>query len=225
VADTAVGFEFDAGLALAGPQEQDCLLERLRRGDEAAYEALIQQYEEPIYNLVGRLVDDPADAADVTQEVFIKVFRKVAWFRGESSLKTWIYRIAVNEARNQKRWFSRHKGREVTLEPEAGQAQGYRDWLEDDGPSPLQIALDRETRDCIEAALTQVNPSFRAALVLREVEGLSYEQVAEILQISLGTVKSKILRGREALRKQLAAEFERCSPSGPVCRRALDLAR
>jgi RNA polymerase sigma-70 factor, ECF subfamily len=220
VADTAVGFEFDAGLALVGPQEQDCLLERLRRGDEAAYEALIQQYEEPIYNLVSRLVDDPADAADVTQEVFIKVFRKVAWFRGESSLKTWVYRIAVNEARNQKRWFSRHKGREVTLEPDPGQCQGYRDWLEDDGPSPLQIALDRETRDRIEAALTQVNPSFRAALVLREMEGLSYEQVAEILQISLGTVKSKILRGREALRKQLAAEFDRCSPSGSVCRRA-----
>jgi RNA polymerase sigma-70 factor, ECF subfamily len=220
VADTAFGFEFDAGLAVAGPREQDCLLEGLRRGDEAAYETLIQQYEEPVYNLVSRLVDDSADAADVTQEVFIKVFRKVTWFRGESSLKTWIYRIAVNEARNQRRWFSRHKSREVTLEPEAGQAQGYRDWLEDEGPSPLQITLDRETRECIEAALKQVNPSFRPALVLREIEGLSYEQVAEILQISLGTVKSKILRGREALRKQLTAEFDGCSPSGPVCRRA-----
>ncbi|HEY7336104.1 MAG TPA: sigma-70 family RNA polymerase sigma factor [Bryobacteraceae bacterium] len=219
MADTAVGLEFESALTLSGASAEDCLLEGLRRGEEAAYETLIQDYEHPVFNLVSRLVDDSADAADVVQEVFIKVFRKVASFRGESSLRTWIYRIAVNEARNQRRWFTRHKGKEVTLEPTPGETQGYCDWLEDAGRSPFEVTLDRETEALIESALRNVNPAFRAALVLREIEGFSYEEVAEILQISMGTVKSKILRGREALRKSLTAELDRSSAVSFVCGR------
>ena len=121
MADTTVGFQFDAALRVCGSagseSEEIALLAGLRHGDEAAYEILIQRYEGPVYSLVARLVDDPADAADAVQEVFLKVFRKIGWFRGESSLKTWIYRIAVNEARNQHRWFGRHRKREVGLEP------------------------------------------------------------------------------------------------------------
>ena len=95
------------------------------------------------------------------------------------------------------------------LEPEPGEAMGYRDWLEDPRRSPFQETLDHETRALIEDALTEVNASFRSALVLREIEGLSYEEIGEILEISLGTVKSRILRGREALRKSLAKRLER----------------
>jgi RNA polymerase sigma-70 factor (ECF subfamily) len=211
VADTTVGFQFEAALRLAGTAapEDTTLLEGLRRGEEAAYETLIQRYEKPVYSLVSRLVDDPADAADAVQEVFLKVFRKVGWFRGESSLKTWIYRIAINEARNQRRWFGRHRQREVGLDPEPGEAAGgYGNWLEDQHPSPFDIALDHETRALIEDALNEVSPAFRAALVLREMEGLSYEEISEILEISLGTVKSRIMRGREALRKSLGARLE-----------------
>ena len=189
------------------------------------FQTLVEHHKKILYKVCNSYCRNRDDREDLAQEIIIQLWRSFERFDERCRFSTWMYRIAVNEARNQKRWFSRHKGREVTLEPEDSQGQGYRDWLEDDGPSPLQIALDRETRDCIEAALTQVNPSFRAALVLREMEGLSYEQVAEILQISLGTVKSKILRGREALRKHLAADFDRRSPSGSVCRRALDLAR
>ncbi|HLH43652.1 MAG TPA: sigma-70 family RNA polymerase sigma factor [Bryobacteraceae bacterium] len=224
MADTAVGLEFEAALALGRAGSEERLLVGLRRGDESAFEVLIQDYELPIFNLVSRLVDDSADAADVVQEVFIKVFRKVTSFRGESSLRTWIYRIAVNEARNHRRWFARHKRREVTLEPLPGETRGYSDWLEDAARSPFELALDRETEKLVEDALRKVSPAFRAALVLREIEGLSYEEVAEILQISLGTVKSKILRGREALRKSLAAELDRASAVGTACGRPAKVA-
>jgi RNA polymerase sigma-70 factor (ECF subfamily) len=161
--------------------------------------------------VVSRLMDDPSDAADVVQEVFLKVFRNVGSFRGESSLKTWIYRIAVNEARNHRRWFSRHRRQEVGLDADPGETHGYQDWLPDPGRSPFEATLDHETQALIEDALAKVNPKFRAALVLRELEGLSYEEIAEILDISLGTVKSRILRGRDALRKQLAGRLEPAS--------------
>jgi RNA polymerase sigma-70 factor (ECF subfamily) len=217
LADTTVGLEFDAAGAIFPATGEDRLLEGLRRGDELAYETLIQQYEQPVYSLVSRLVDDSADASDVVQEVFLKVFRKVASFRGESSLKTWIYRIAVNEARNQRRWFSRHKRQEVCLDPTPGETQGYSEWLEDAGPSPFDMTLDHETAELIENALKDVSQPFRAALVLREVEGLSYEEVSEILEISLGTVKSRILRGREALRKSLTARLQQRSQVPFAC--------
>lgn len=230
MADTTVGFEFDASLGLSAaisPRDEEiALLEGLRRTDESAYETLILRYEQPIFSLVSRLVEDSADAADVVQEVFLKVFRKVDSFRGDSSLKTWIYRIAVNEARNQRRWFGRHRRREVGLDPSPGEVQGYADWLEDPGRSPFQLTLDHETKAAIEEALKEVNAAFRAALVLREIEGLSYEEIAEILEISLGTVKSRILRGREALRQallaRLSADRSRSFSSGRI--QKLDLA-
>jgi RNA polymerase sigma-70 factor (ECF subfamily) len=184
------------------------LVQGLRTGVESAYETLIARFEQPVFNVVSRLMDDPSDAADVVQEVFLKIFRNIGLFRGDSSLKTWIYRIAVNEARNHRRWFSRHRRQEVGLEADPGETRGYQDWLPDPGRSPFEATLDHETRALIEAALCKVNPKFRAALVLREIEGMSYEEIAGILDISLGTVKSRILRGRDALRKHLADRFE-----------------
>ena len=207
MADTALGFQFDGLVAGASYDEESALLQGLRQGDEAAYEALIQRYEHPIFSLVSRLADNPADAADVVQDVFVKIFRNVGSFRGESSLKTWIYRIAVNQARNQRRWFGRHGRQEVGLEPEPGEMQGYQDWLQDPGPSPFDLTLDGETQVLVEAALQNVPAAFRAALILREMDGLSYEQIAEVLEITLGTVKSRILRGREALKKNLTEKL------------------
>jgi RNA polymerase sigma-70 factor (ECF subfamily) len=208
VADTTVGFEFDACAPILVREDESALVTELRAGVDAAYEILIQRFEGPVFNIVSRLLDDPSDGADVVQEVFLKIFRNIASFRQDSSLKTWIYRIAVNEARNHRRWFSRHRRQEVGLEAEPGDAQGYQDWLPDPGRSPFETAVDRETREMIEDALAKVNAPFRAALVLREIEGLSYEEIAEILEISLGTVKSRILRGRDALRKHLAGRLE-----------------
>ncbi|MBY0502518.1 MAG: sigma-70 family RNA polymerase sigma factor [Bryobacteraceae bacterium] len=186
---------------------QDALLiERLRANEEMAYEELIQRFEHPVYNLVYRLLNDPSESADVVQEVFLKVFRKVDGFRGDCSLKTWIYRIAVHESYNQRRWFRRHRQQETALESGDEQTLSYMDVIPDAGPSPFQMTLDHETRERIEAALQEVKPVFRAAVILRDIEELSYEEIASILDTNLGTVKSRILRGREAVRKQLVAE-------------------
>jgi RNA polymerase sigma-70 factor, ECF subfamily len=186
------------------------LVVRLRDGDNAAYEALIDRFEHPVFNLVSRLLENPTDAADVTQEVFLKVFRNIGSFRGDSTLKTWVYRIAVNESRNQRRWFGRHRKQEVTIEPAFQKSDGWRDILPDPSPSPLDLVMNRERQELLETALGEINPNFRAVLVLREIESLNYDEIADILEISLGTVKSRILRGRDALRLRLA---ERLKPA------------
>jgi RNA polymerase sigma-70 factor, ECF subfamily len=187
-------------------EEDARLLRGLRAGIDSAYEELLARYQQPVYGMVYRLLGDQNDACDVVQEVFLKVFRSVHSFRERSSLRTWIYRIAVNEAHNHRRWFSRHRKREVAMESD----QDHRvcDVTPDPGPSPFDFALDRETHQLIERALEEISPVFRTAVVLRDVEGLGYEEIAEILQISLGTVKSRILRGREALRRVLSERLE-----------------
>ena len=153
-------------------------------------------------------MNDPSDASDVVQEVFLKVFRNVGHFRGQSSLKTWIFRIAINEAHNQRRWFFRHRHREVGIEDEQEDSRSRADTLADAAQSPYDYVLDQEQQALIEAALSRINPTFRAAVVLRDITDLSYEEIAEILQVSLGTVKSRILRGREALRLELEKKLQ-----------------
>ena len=188
----------------AGVSEEDArILRGLRAGIETAYEELIERYEQPVYNVAYRLLGNQTDACDVAQEVFLKIFRGVSAFRQHSSLRTWVYRIAVNEAYNHRRWFSRHARHEVPMERETVDHEGCYEFVQDPGPSPYEQALDSETRTLIEQALTRINPIFRTAVVLRDIQNLSYEEIAEILQVSLGTVKSRILRGREALRREL----------------------
>ncbi len=191
-----------------GSTDDALLVEGLRNGEAAAYESLIDDYQQAVYNLVLRLVSDPSDANDVVQEVFLKVFRKIAAFRGDSSLKTWIYRIAVNEAYNYQRWFSRHRKQEIGLETDDSSGFTYFQKLSDPARSPFDCAAEQEQHALIERALDGLSPSFRAAVVLRDIEELSYEEIADVLQVALGTVKSRILRGREALRKELAGRLE-----------------
>jgi len=204
VSDTTLGIRLDKCLEQTPSADPRWLLEGLRTGSPDAYETLVTLHQQPLYNLVYRLMDDVSDTNDVVQEVFLKVFRNVAAFRGNSSLKTWIYRIAINEAYNHRRWFSRHKRREVGLEHDGNDSQPYEDRLRDPGRSPLDLAAGREIRSMVENALADVNPVFRSAVVLRDIEDLSYEEIAEVLDVSLNTVKSRILRGREALRVALA---------------------
>jgi RNA polymerase sigma-70 factor, ECF subfamily len=189
-----------------GISEQDArILRGLRAGIEDAYEELINRYEQPIYSMVYRLLGSQTDACDVVQEVFLKIFRGVNSFREQSSLRTWIYRIAVNEVHNHRRWWARHCRHEVSIDHdrEHPERDGSVEFAADPGRSPYEQALDSETRTLIERALTRINPAFRTAVVLRDIQNLSYEEIAEILQLSLGTVKSRILRGREALRREL----------------------
>jgi RNA polymerase sigma-70 factor (ECF subfamily) len=179
------------------------LVERLRQGEAEAYEELLRTYADAVHNLVYRLLNQPADAPDVVQEVFMKVYRNLGSFQGKSTLKTWIYRIAVNEAYNHRRWFSRHRRNEVDLAGADDSTLGLDEILPDGRRTPFELTADHETRALIEEALLRINPAFRSAVVLRDIEELSYEEIAEVLQISLGTVKSRILRGREALRVEL----------------------
>ncbi|MGA2882751.1 MAG: sigma-70 family RNA polymerase sigma factor [Bryobacteraceae bacterium] len=205
MADTAVGLHIEG--CLFSHAEEDALVTALSQGAEDAYEILIQRYQQPVYSLVCRLMNDPGDAPDIVQEVFLKVFRNIGAFRGNSSLKTWIYRIAVNEAYNHRRWFCRHQRQEVAFGSEEGTPH-YAGGMMDPGRSPFEQAADHETRALVEQALEKLNPKFRAAVVLRDIEDLNYEDIATVLDVSLGTVKSRIMRGREALRKILEGRLE-----------------
>ena len=199
--------------ALTLQAEEAALVEELRAGSEEAFAWLIARFHHPIYSLLARTVHDRADAADLTQEVFVKVFRGIKSFHGESSLRTWIYRIALHEASNQRRWWSRHCRQEVTIETETGesgegQALCIRDTLVDEHESPFEMAAQSELRAHVEAELRQVPDPFRTIVILRDIEGLAYEEIAEILGINMGTVKSRLMRGRANLKARLASFVE-----------------
>ena len=200
----------DSNLFGLNPEATDdaLLADLLRQGSEDAYELLVARFQQPVYNLVYRLLSDPGESYDVVQEVFLKIFRNIATFRNQSSLKTWIYRIAVNEVHNYRRWFYRHRRQEVILEDEIEGGKNFGDTVPDRGRTPYDYALNGEKRVMIEDALAHINPMFRAAIVLRDVEELSYEEIADVLDISLGTVKSRITRGREAMRRELEGRLE-----------------
>jgi RNA polymerase sigma-70 factor (ECF subfamily) len=184
------------------------LVESLREGSEQAYEELLIRFQQPVYALALRLLDDQSEACDVVQEVFLKVFRNVGAFRGQSTLKTWIYRITVNEAHNARRWFFRHRRAEVELDKNPDESRSWKEIIPDRSRSPFDEAFDSEQHIMIEAALKRINPIFREAVALRDISDLAYEEIAEILGVSLGTVKSRILRGREALREELVGSLK-----------------
>ena len=197
--------------ALTLHTEEAALIAELQAGSDEAFSWLITRYHQPIYSLLARTVRDPADAADLTQDVFVKVFRGIKSFHGESSLRTWIYRIALHEGLNQRRWWSRHKQQEVTIETEtldceSGEPTRLKEMLVDPGESPYEMASHTEARERVESALQNVPEPFRMTLILRDIEGFVYEEVAEMLGVNLGTVKSRLVRGRACLKQLLIAD-------------------
>jgi len=196
--------------ALTHQSEEAALIAELQAGSEEAFEWLIAHYHQPIFSLLTRAVRDRSDAADLTQEVFVKIFRGIGSFHGESSLRTWIYRIALHEASNQRRWWVRHRQQEVpieheTMETSCGTPVRLKEMLVDPAESPYDLALHEETRQRVEAALNQVPEPYRTTLILRDIEGFVYEEVAEMQGVNLGTVKSRLVRGRAALKALLTA--------------------
>jgi RNA polymerase sigma-70 factor (ECF subfamily) len=195
--------------------EDAALVAELKAGSEQAFGLLIAQYHQPLYTLIARSLQDPADAADITQEVFVKVFRSIRSFHGDSSLRTWLYRIALHEASNQRRWWSRHKRQEITIDSSAsepdedGQSLCLSATLADRRDSPYDHAVQAQTRERVEAALRELPEAYRNVVVLREIEGFAYEEIAEILNCNLGTVKSRLTRGRIALKALLAGGLAR----------------
>ncbi len=192
----------DWASALTWGSDEAELVHELQAGSETAFDWLVTHYHAPVFNLILGMLGDTSDAADGTQEVFLKAFRGICRFRQGSSLKTWLYRIAIREALNHKRWFKRHLQKNVSIDaqPEEGQA---RMEVEDLGATPFEQLAEREIQVAVQGALQQVPDVFRSAVILRDLEGLSYEEVAEVLECSVGTVKSRILRGRRALKEIL----------------------
>src|SRR6476620_9352321 len=188
------------------PTPDDQFLERLRRGEAAAYERLVAEHSGDVYALLFRLTNDSEEARDLTQETFLRAFQSIGRCRGDASLKTWIYRIGINQARNRWRWWRRRK-RDVTVSLDATSDQFEKPLAailpSDKSPSPEQQTLARERETQIREALCGLRQSYRVAVILRDVEGFSYEEIAQTLQISIGTVKSRISRGRLELRRQL----------------------
>lgn len=190
------------------------LVERLQAGEREAFEELVQEYQADVYGLLYHLLGDGEDARDATQETFLKIYCHIGRFRGECELRTWIYRIAVNEAANHLRWWRRRR-RDCTISLDGGEEDGHplRESLADHRATPEQRVLEQEQRHRVQQALYQIKPKFRMALILRDIEGCSYEEIADMLGISLGTVKSRIARGREMLRQQVLRMQHRPSAS------------
>src|ERR1700752_1928214 len=191
----------------ARSQEEAAIVAELKAGSEAAYAWLIGEFQQPVYGLVYRVINDPADAADTTQDVFLKVFRGMKHFHGGASLKTWIYRIALHEAANPRRGWFRHKAKETSIEPESdGPSMGesaMQHALTDHTDSPFDSVAQHEVQHRVEEELRKVPEPYRTTLILRDLEEMSYEEIADVLEISLGTVKSRLTRGRDALRQRL----------------------
>jgi len=190
--------------ALTWGRDEAEVVTELQAGSPAAFDALIQHFHGPLFRLLCQMLGNPADAADTTQEVFLKAFRGIHGFRRGSSLKTWLYRIAIREALNQRRWWRRHQSKETSY-PADG--MGDEALGATDDPNPFEACATRETQRAVRRALERLPQAFRGAVVLRDLEGLSYEEIADVLEISIGTVKSRILRGRRSLKDLLEAEL------------------
>lgn len=189
----------------AGAEDQ--FLERLKAGDAAAFNHLVEERHADIYALLYRLTEDPEEARDLTQETFLQAFRHIANFRGDADLRTWLYRIAVNQARNRWRWWKRRRrDRTISLDAPANDSNDTplsSRLVGEDASDPEQQTLAHERERALLAALHTLSSAYREVIVLRDIEGMSYEEVAGALEINVGTVKSRLSRGRIELRRRL----------------------
>ena len=194
-----------ATLVEARPQVDDQFVERLKRGDAAAFETLVNERSGEIYGLLYRLAESSEEARDLTQETFLRAFQSIGHFRGESDLRTWIYRIAINQARNRWRWW-RRRHRDSTVSIDAADANGntlINKLSSGNSGNPEHGALAHERERALRKALNGLRRVYREAVVLRDIEGFAYEEIAVALDISVGTVKSRLARGRQELRRKL----------------------
>ena len=191
--------------APAAASEEAAFIAELQAGSEEAFAYLLTVYQHPVFNLVCHVVENPADASDVLQDVFVKVFKGIHGFKGDSSLRTWIYRIAVHEASNHRRsWVRRHWHEPVSTDDTESPSAAVATEAASREQSPYQVMEQAEREMVVKRALASLAPPYRTAVVLREIEGLSYEEIAQVLGVAEGTVKSRLLRGRELLRRKLA---------------------
>jgi len=189
----------------ARPNSEVLFLERLQRGDSVASEQLVNERSGEIFGLLYRLTENREEARDLTQETFLRAFQSIATFRGEADLRTWIYRIAINQARNRWRWWRRRR-RDFTLSLDSTDDAGRHALiakLKSENSDPERDALARERERMLSKALKGLRRVYREAVILRDIEGFAYEEIAVALDINVGTVKSRLARGRQELRQKL----------------------
>jgi RNA polymerase sigma-70 factor, ECF subfamily len=176
---------------------------RLKANEDAAYDELVRTYSASIFHVAYRMLGDTAEASDVVQEIFLKVFRNIAGFKGEAALKTWIFKIAFSEILNRLRWWKRrHRFATVSLDDSPnGNGNGY--YVADSSPTPEQALQSKEQETAIQQALGKLSSDHRSIIVLRDIEGFSYTEIADVLGVSIGTVKSRLARARADLKKSL----------------------
>ncbi len=186
------------------------LVERVQRGDKVAFELLVGKYQRKIVRLISRLVRDPSEVEDVAQEAFIKAYRAIPQFRGESAFYTWLYRIAVNTAKN----YSASQGRRAptSTETDSEDSETFDDAsLLRDINTPESLLMSKQIAETVNAVMAGLPEELRNAIALREIDGLSYEEIAELMQCPIGTVRSRIFRAREAIAAKLRPMLERQS--------------
>jgi RNA polymerase sigma-70 factor (ECF subfamily) len=188
--------------------EEAAFVAELQGGSEEAFAYLLVVYQNPVFNLISHIVTDEADAPDVLQEVFMKVFKGIRHFHGESSLKTWIYRIAVHEASNHRRgWLRRHAREAFSVDDTEAAPKVAAAEVREGPASPYQVVEQAEREEIVKRALAGLTPPYRSVVVLREIEGLPYDEIAQVLGVAEGTVKSRLMRGRALLRRKLSGRL------------------
>ena len=199
------GVALAAGLASAVSSVDEQFIELLKAGDAQAFDTLVTRYGSDVFGLLFRITEDSEEAGDLTQETFLSVFKAIKNFRGDADLKTWLFRIAINKSRNRFRWWKRRM-REKTFSLDAPLNDSdtpFHETISGNISNPEEKILQREREKVLMNALRNLPEVFREAVVLCDVEGLSYEEISSVLEINIGTVKSRIARGREELRKKL----------------------
>jgi RNA polymerase sigma-70 factor (ECF subfamily) len=178
------------------------LVERAQRGDKRAFELLVEKYQRKLARLLSRFIRDPAEVEDVTQEAFIKAYRALPAFRGDSAFYTWLYRIGINTAKNYLMALGRRAP--TSTEVEAEEAEGYEEGEQlRDINTPESVLLSNEIAATVNATIEKLPEELRTAIQLREIEGMSYEDIAQMMNCPIGTVRSRIFRAREAIAEQL----------------------
>jgi RNA polymerase sigma-70 factor (ECF subfamily) len=178
------------------------LVERAQRGDKRAFELLVEKYQRKLARLLSRFIRDPAEVEDVTQEAFIKAYRALPAFRGDSAFYTWLYRIGINTAKNYLMAMGRRAP--TSTEVEAEEAEGFEEGEQlRDINTPESVLLSNEIAETVNSTIEQLPEELRTAIQLREIEGMSYEDIAQVMNCPIGTVRSRIFRAREAIAERL----------------------
>lgn len=184
--------------------EEALFVARLQANEDAAYDELVRTHSASIFHVAYRMLGDTAEASDVVQEIFIKVFRNIGGFKGEASLKTWIFKIAFSEILNRLRWWKRRRRfATISLDDQENNGAGPAHFVASSSPTPEEVLQSKEQEGAIQEALGKLSKDHRSIIVLRDIEGFSYGEIADVLGVSIGTVKSRLARARSDLKKSL----------------------